>query len=405
MSAKGKLSSAKLGLGMPAAPWVFINNSIDDSNAYADALCSLIPHSHVYQVPQSSATSCKGLDPNATTIWVNSSTDAKDVAYTTRDYQAKALKRGCNLVSISLCNDSTINQFSAATRLEWPANRFVTNVGGATSKEVAQRILKWLFTAFSVRETLHLIPEAEMLAIDTKSYADYQYCALRDARLQRKNDKLQFVALVSSKPELTKPNILSWRVVDRSGEAKFYFTHRGPSSQHTWDWVLSLKPGDRKVLPRMPMVVLHEPVGKKIMLSPFRATGATIRGVGNMTIAVGKGVHWIGDKVSMRRSEEQKYMPEAEWKQKEALRKVKEERKSTEKKVKKGWAGFKAFKGANTNTKTTERGSKRSSLNFTIFNEKGQKTWEDMEDDSASTIAPSTVSVSVTGEKVEKEFC
>jgi hypothetical protein len=73
-------------------------------------------------------------------------------------------------------------------------------------------------TVLSVRETLHLIPESEMLAIDSVSYANYKYCALKDARLQPKNAKVQFVALVASKPELTEPNILSWRVVDRSGK-------------------------------------------------------------------------------------------------------------------------------------------------------------------------------------------
>lgn len=77
-----------------------------------------------------------------------------------------------------------------------------------------------LVTVLSVRETLHLIPEYEMLEIDTKNYADYKYCALMDARHQCKTSKVQFVALVASKPELTEPNKLTWRVVDRSGKKK-----------------------------------------------------------------------------------------------------------------------------------------------------------------------------------------
>lgn len=56
-----------------------------------------------------------------------------------------------------------------------------------------------------------------MLAIDTKNFADYKYCALKEARKHRKDEKLQFVALVASKPEITEPNKLSWKVVDRSG--------------------------------------------------------------------------------------------------------------------------------------------------------------------------------------------
>lgn len=59
-----------------------------------------------------------------------------------------------------------------------------------------------------------------MLEIDTKNYADYKYCALMDARDQNKTSKVQFVALVASKPELTEPNKLTWKVVDRSGKKK-----------------------------------------------------------------------------------------------------------------------------------------------------------------------------------------
>jgi hypothetical protein len=70
----------------------------------------------------------------------------------------------------------------------------------------------------SVRETLHLIPEPEMLDIDTKNYADYKYCALKEARKHHKDAKIQFVALIASKPELTEPNKLTWSVVDRSGK-------------------------------------------------------------------------------------------------------------------------------------------------------------------------------------------
>lgn len=75
-------------------------------------------------------------------------------------------------------------------------------------------------TVLSVRETLHLIPVSEMLEIDPVAYKDYKYCALKDARKHRKDAKLQFVALIASKPELTDPNTLTWKVVDRSGERR-----------------------------------------------------------------------------------------------------------------------------------------------------------------------------------------
>jgi hypothetical protein len=187
------------------------------------------------------------------------------------------------------------------------------------------------------------------------------------------------------------------------GEAKFYFHHRGPTSQHTWDWVLSLKPGDRKVLPRMPMVPLHEPVAKKVLLSPLRVTGATMRGVGHITVGLGKGVHWLGDKVSIRRTEEQKFMPEADWLDREAALKKKKEEKKQMKKDKRevkpigGTCGTTRYE-ANSSTGKVEQVCTRA--DFKIFNEKGEKTWKDLEDDTASTVAASLVD-----EKLEKEFC
>jgi hypothetical protein len=57
-----------------------------------------------------------------------------------------------------------------------------------------------------------------MLAIDTKRYPDYKYCALKEARNCPKDAKLQFVALIASKPEVTEPDTLTWKVVDRSGK-------------------------------------------------------------------------------------------------------------------------------------------------------------------------------------------
>jgi hypothetical protein len=142
----------------------------------------------------------------------------------------------------------------------------------------------------------------------------------------------------------------------------------------------------------MPMVVLHEPIAKKVLLSPLRVTGATIRGVGHATIGLGRGVHWIGNKISIRRSEKQKYMLEADWLEaEEAKHKAKEEKKTKQKQQKK------EKKKNGCSIKTPE---KVVSPDFKIFNEKGQKTWSDSEDDTASTVAASMVD-----EKVEKEFC
>lgn len=401
MSTMQRVQSSKLTNGLPLAPSILINNAVDTSNIYADALCSLIPHSRVFEPIQPLASFCENNGHKAISIWPSPVTVASQAAKLARDCQVKALKRGRNMAFIYLCNDSTWPQFLAVPTEDWPTNHRVINVETMSSQDVAKGIVRWLFTVFSVRESLHLIPESEMLEIDTKNYAEYEYCALMDARKQSKTAKVQFVALVASKPELTEPNKLTWRVVDRSGEGRFYFHHRGPSSQHTWEWVLSLKPGDRKVLPRMPMVALHEPMAKKILLSPLRVTGATIRGVGHVTMGIGKGVHWVGNKVSFRRSEEQKYMPEVVWREKQALKvkkKKEEEEKKQVQKNKKCCAKRTSLMGTLNTNMDTKKDNVAS--DFKIFNEKGEKTWKDMEDDTASTIAASSVDV-----KVEKEFC
>jgi hypothetical protein len=143
----------------------------------------------------------------------------------------------------------------------------------------------------------------------------------------------------------------------------------------------------------MPMVALHEPVAKKILLSPLRVTGATIRGVGHITMGLGRRVHWVGDKVSIRRSEEQKYMPEADYLEAEEAKKKRKEEKDQRKRNRCG----RSTKVEN-NKVNAEKENKADG--FRIFNEGGEKTWKDSEDDTVSTVAASLVD-----EKVEKEFC
>jgi hypothetical protein len=120
-------------------------------------------------------------------------------------------------------------------------------------------------------------------------------------------------------------------------------------------------------------------------------------------MGLGKGVHWLGDKVSIRRTEEQKFMPEADWLDREAALKKKKEEKKQMKKDKRevkpigGTCGTTRYE-ANSSTGKVEQVCTRA--DFKIFNEKGEKTWKDLEDDTASTVAASLVD-----EKLEKEFC
>lgn len=181
-----------------------------------------------------------------------------------------------------------------------------------------------------------------------------------------------------------------------TGDATFYFHYRGPGSQHTWDWVLSLRVGDRKVLPRMPMIPMHEPLAKKIILSPLRATGATIRGVGHVAVGIGRGVHWVGEKVSVRRPEADKYVSEVEWKE-NLQRKTEEALRERQRKINKGRL---TEKGGNLpHEASIEDDNRKERPDFKIFNEKGEKTWSVSEDDQASTIAPSWMD-----EKIAKEL-
>jgi hypothetical protein len=57
-----------------------------------------------------------------------------------------------------------------------------------------------------------------MLAVDNKNFPDYAYCPINQSRKHRKDAKIQFVALIVSKPEVGPDKRLQWKVVDRTGE-------------------------------------------------------------------------------------------------------------------------------------------------------------------------------------------
>lgn len=56
-----------------------------------------------------------------------------------------------------------------------------------------------------------------MLAVDDKSFPDYAYCAIADSRKHTKDKKIQFVALITSKPAVGADGRLHWTVTDRTG--------------------------------------------------------------------------------------------------------------------------------------------------------------------------------------------
>jgi hypothetical protein len=65
-----------------------------------------------------------------------------------------------------------------------------------------------------------------MLAVDDKNFPEYAYCPVNESRKHRKDAKIQFVALIVSKPEVGPDQRLQWKVVDRTGEVWVAFSFK-----------------------------------------------------------------------------------------------------------------------------------------------------------------------------------
>jgi hypothetical protein len=161
------------------------------------------------------------------------------------------------------------------------------------------------------------------------------------------------------------------------------------------------------------MIALHEPIAKKILLSPLRATGATIRVVGHVTMGAGRAFHWVGDKVGMRRQETDKYIAEADYeahmkketeRTERAWKKMTMRTKKKQQKQRSKWGGKEGGESVGDDRIGRHEVNKneKEESEFKIFNEKGEKTWYPRQDDGAST---STATASLVDEKVEREFC
>ena len=149
-------------------------------------------------------------------------------------------------------------------------------------------------------------------------------------------------------------------------QANFFFQFRGADSKATWDWVLNLQPGERKALPRMPMVHLKEKKRIQVIKAPFRGVAAVVGGAGIAIKGVGKGLCWVSEKVHMGQS--------GQW--------VVEADLDKDGKI-----------------KSTAKAGNAEKKEVKIFNENGEKVWKD-DDDSASTTAGS-----IYDEKAIKDFC
>lgn len=74
-----------------------------------------------------------------------------------------------------------------------------------------------IVTAFTPHETIHLIDPAELQVVDSKRFPDYKYCPIAESKLRPQDAKVQFVAIVLSRPVLGPDQKLTWTVADRSG--------------------------------------------------------------------------------------------------------------------------------------------------------------------------------------------
>jgi hypothetical protein len=144
MCPKEGKSPRKLDSGLPVAPKIFLNSSVDTASVYAQALSSFIPYSRIYETLNPQIPLYEDSENHVVPIWANSSKVASEAANMARDCQVKALKRGCNTASVFLCNDGSIKDFLAVDDKDWPSNHITINVDGVPVAEVGKKIVKWL---------------------------------------------------------------------------------------------------------------------------------------------------------------------------------------------------------------------------------------------------------------------
>lgn len=141
---------------------------------------------------------------------------------------------------------------------------------------------------------------------------------------------------------------------------------------------MKLQPGDRKALPRMPMVQIKERKRVRVAKAPIRTAGFAISGVGLAIRTVGNGVTKLGDLGKLGKSFE--WVPAADV--------------VGGKKV--NWP---AIFEKETREKLVKFEKAKHQILTKIFNERGQKIWKD--DDS---VASTTRGDEIVSEKA-KEFC
>ncbi|KIV83998.1 hypothetical protein PV11_05978 [Exophiala sideris] len=370
-----KKQSTSPPTALPQAPIVYINDPTEDLR-YAHYLRDLIPNCTCIPLPDKellnnsfgteldtlSVKVAAGSPDDGIVLLCESGPDSKpaEKINTVKLFREEAIKHGRNFASVNL---SSMESVTSGSKLDWGTNHLEMHLRGQSTEEVANKVYHWLFNAFTVKETLHLIPDSEMRAVD-KAFPEYEYCTIADNKAKSKNAKVQFVALIISRP-VVKGQTLSWSVADKTGTANFYFQYRGEASKYTWDWCLALKVGDRRALPRMPMVEIKERKRVRVAKAPIRTVAAAVSGVGHAVRAVGHGIAKLGDLGKLGKSSE--WVPEADV--------------VNGKKV--DWADILRKESAE---KSLRAGKVHKQVYPKVFNEKGEKVWAD-DDSVASTTA------------------
>ncbi|KAK5073058.1 hypothetical protein LTR51_005700 [Lithohypha guttulata] len=353
---------SKKSIGMPKAPWIYVNDPTPGA-CHALELAAMIEGALCIRFWERPADYT--LDGKRSVILLAKQPHCATTESLTalKEVRAMARSRAANFVTVNITTGSE----KAPAHDELRGNHLEV----VAAKDVAQTIHKWLFTVLTIRETLYLISQAEMKKADTK-FPNYAYCPISQVDSIPKNAKIQLVCLILDKPQIKDGNRLTWSVADRTGVAKFYFQWRDSSSQHTWDFVLNLKAGQRAALPRMPMVEFREKKRVRLVKAPLRATAAVFAGTGLAIRAVGNGLCKVGKAVSMGKSSE--WVSEADV-------------GPDGKKIDWSKVGQAVDAKKPSSSKITE-----------MCNEKSEKTWGD-----DASVASTDVG-SVVDEKAEKEF-
>ncbi|RVX70943.1 hypothetical protein B0A52_06100 [Exophiala mesophila] len=389
MGKRSKKADPSKPLKTPIAPWIYVFDATPgapylhtlqarlpsvvcfDLGGHSPGDSSLVPTARVV------AQILLGKHDEQIVLVRGSEGTLKERIRTANALHTAAIKHDCNFASINIstADDETTKQGS---QVEWGTNHLEIKVEDVEA--TTEKIFKWLFTAFTVHETIHLIDPEELKVTDPRSFPGSEYCPVAEHKLRPRDAKVHFVAIILSRPVLGADQRLTWTVADKSGVANFYFQYRGEHSKYTWDWVQSLKPGERTILPRAKSVEVKEAKSVQVAKAPFRGIGLAFTGVGLTVQAIGHGLGKVGHAFRMGHS--RKWVSEGDLVDGKEV----------------NWKRVFAEEEARLKNSITRVKPNTSYRPIKVFDEKGRKTWVE-EDETASTQADSA------SVKWEKEFC